>query len=111
MRYDVQAPEAGHNGEVAGVRFYRGSAVVDDSNRAALAYFRRRGYTVTPAEAGDAAEPEGPTKPAQGDNKAAWVAYIAATTDLSEAEAGDIKKDDLISLADEPTVSSEETDQ
>jgi len=42
-----------------------------------------------------------PEKPKQSDDKATWAAYIASTTDLSEAEAGDLTKAELIALADE----------
>lgn len=49
VRYDVQAPVKGYNGETGGVRFYKGRAHVDGAeNPAAVAYFRRRGYTLTP---------------------------------------------------------------
>lgn len=47
-------------------------------------------------------EPEtGPERPAQAATKEVWVAYIVATTDLSEAEAADLTKADLIALAAE----------
>jgi hypothetical protein len=49
-------------------------------------------------ETGPEAEPE---RPAQSAAKEVWVAYIAQTTDLSEAEAADLTKADLIGLATE----------
>ncbi|MFJ9558279.1 hypothetical protein ACIRPH_31115 [Nocardiopsis sp. NPDC101807] len=39
-------------------------------------------------------------KPKSGDDKATWVAYIAATTGRSEAEAADLTKAELIALAE-----------
>lgn len=45
--FKVTAPDSGFSGEVAGVSFSKGAATVDSGdNRAALAYFRRRGYKV-----------------------------------------------------------------
>ncbi|MFY7065992.1 hypothetical protein ACOQFV_09035 [Nocardiopsis changdeensis] len=49
--FKVTAPDEGFSGEVAGVVFSKGAATVDsDDNRAALAYFRRRGYKVEGGE-------------------------------------------------------------
>ncbi|MEU0236775.1 hypothetical protein ABZ234_03725 [Nocardiopsis sp. NPDC006198] len=42
-----------------------------------------------------------PERPKQSDDKATWIAYIASTTDLSEAEAKDLTKAELIAQADE----------
>ncbi|QVJ03057.1 hypothetical protein KGD82_13565 [Nocardiopsis eucommiae] len=102
-RYDVTAPVADYNGEVGGVRFYKGRAHVDAStNGAAVAYMRRRGYTLTEvreAEPEKTEASEGPAKPKSGDPKDAWVAYVVATTDLSEAEAADLTKTELQELA------------
>lgn len=50
MRYRITAPVRTFNGTVAGVQFLDGAAEVDDTNRAALDYCRRRGYTVEAAE-------------------------------------------------------------
>lgn len=48
--FKVTAPDGSFSGEVAGVSFSKGSATVDSGdNRAALAYFRRRGYKVESA--------------------------------------------------------------
>ncbi|MGW3572182.1 hypothetical protein ACWDSL_51470 [Streptomyces sp. NPDC000941] len=47
--FEITAPARGFNGDVAGVQFSQGRAVVDDSAEdftAALGYFRRKGYTV-----------------------------------------------------------------
>lgn len=113
-RYDVTAPVKGYNGDVGGVRFYKGGAVVDsDTHGAAVAYMRRRGYTLTlitetdaaPEQAEASSDGDAPTKPKAADNKDTWVAYIVATTDLTEAEAADLTKTELQELADtkEPT--------
>ncbi|MDX3637682.1 hypothetical protein PV728_47430 [Streptomyces europaeiscabiei] len=50
-QYTVTAPEAGASGESLGVVFTDGVGHVNDSSkegRAAIEYFRRRGYTLTP---------------------------------------------------------------
>lgn len=60
-RYDVTSPVENYNGEVGGVKFYKGRAVVDsDTHGAAVAYMRRRRYTLTPITetAPEAPEPE-----------------------------------------------------
>ncbi|MFL1440403.1 hypothetical protein [Nocardiopsis protaetiae] len=101
----MEAPVAGYNGVVGGVTFYKGRAHVDEAeNPAAVGYFRRRKYTLTEvreeepeqaAKSGDA-----PVKPKQGDDKTTWVKYVVATTDLTEAEAKDLTKAELVKLAD-----------
>lgn len=48
--YRVTAPDKGFSGEAVGVVFSQGSATVPDDKKAALAYFRRRGYKVEPTE-------------------------------------------------------------
>lgn len=105
MRYDVTAPVKGYNGEVGGVRFYKGKVHVDETeNPAAVAYFRRRGYTLTEVreeQSGEKpAEDATPDKPKQADKREVWAAYIVATTDLTEAEATDLTKAELIELAE-----------
>lgn len=89
MRFEVTAPAEGHAGEVAGVHFARGRAVVDTSDpqqRAALAYFKRRGYGVTEAE-GRGEQPSA-SRPPQAADKAAWVAYaVACGAEQADAEA------------------------
>ncbi|WP_433701777.1 hypothetical protein [Nocardiopsis sp. CA-288880] len=101
-RYDVQAPVEGYNGETGGVRFYKGRAHVDSSTHfAAVEYMRRRGYTLTEVrEEETPSEDSTPDKPKQADSKAVWVKYVVATTDLTEAEAADLKKDELIELTE-----------
>lgn len=108
MRYDVTAPVKGYNGVVGGVTFYRGRGHVDEAeNPAAVAYFRRRGYTLAevhdeqPEQAeGQPSEGTAPAKPKAADSKDTWVAYTVATTDLTEAEAHDLTKAELIELAE-----------
>lgn len=56
----VHSPEPEFSGEVGGVRFAAGTAAVDPqspSAAAALAYFRRCGYSIT--DEASAADPEG----------------------------------------------------
>ena len=103
MRYDVTAPVKGYNGETGGVRFYKGKAHVDEeANPAAVAYFRRRGYTLTEVhEEQTPSEDTTPDKPKQADKREVWVAYIVATTDLTEAEANDLTKTELQELAND----------
>jgi len=55
---------------------------------------------------GDTEVSQGPSEPApkrpgKADDKATWVTYIAQTTDLSEAEAADLTKAELVALADD----------
>lgn len=64
-QFTVTAPAAGYSGESAGVVFKDGVGHVDDSTkegRAAIEYFRRRGYTLTPegADEEEQAEPHTP---------------------------------------------------
>jgi len=40
-----------------------------------------------------------PAKPKQADKREVWAAYIVATTDLTEAEATDLTKPELIELS------------
>lgn len=40
-------------------------------------------------------------RPGKAESKAVWAGYIAATTDLSAAEAADLTKAELVALADE----------
>lgn len=46
--FRVTAPVEGYTGVVCGVVFQDGAAVVSEEHRAALSYFRRRGYGVEP---------------------------------------------------------------
>ncbi|MGW4850151.1 hypothetical protein ACWEPZ_02820 [Streptomyces sp. NPDC004288] len=59
--YIVESPRADFTGESVGVHFHKGSAQVDDSSkegRAAIEYFRRQGYGLTPATADDEPAPD-----------------------------------------------------
>lgn len=65
-QYEVQAPERGFSGTSCGVVFKDGIATVADASkegRAAIEYFRRRGYTLTPEGASEEpltkSDPEG----------------------------------------------------
>lgn len=51
-KFQVESPVRGYSGEVAGVEFRHGVGHVEDATkggRAALEYFRRRGYTLAAA--------------------------------------------------------------
>lgn len=51
MKYKVESPDKAYSGVVGGVQFSGGRAEMDGAtDRAALAYCQRRGYTVTPVE-------------------------------------------------------------
>lgn len=97
-RFKITAPDGRFEGIVGGARFIEGTATVPEGHPA-LGYCQRRGYTVEPA-GGQASASSAPVRPADADRKAAWVAYVAATSDLSEAEANDMTKSELIALAD-----------
>lgn len=65
--YIVSAPESGFSGEACGVAFKDGTGRVTDESkegRAAIEYFRRRGYTLTreggDEDVADEAEPNSP---------------------------------------------------
>lgn len=91
MRYRITAPTAGHTGIVAGVHFAAGQAEMDGAQRAALGYFRRRGYGIEAVE--DAGVSAG--RPPQAAAKELWVAYaVACGADQTAAEA--MTKADLI---------------
>lgn len=63
IEYHVTAPDAGFSGEACGVVFRDGTAVVPDDTkprRAALEYFRRRGYAVAPAPDANTETPSAP---------------------------------------------------
>lgn len=52
-RYKVESPVRSFTGESVGVRFTRGTGLVDDSTkdgRAAIEYFRRQGYALLPVD-------------------------------------------------------------
>lgn len=78
MRYRIQTPVHGFTGTAAGIVFVDGQAVIDsDQHAAALAYFRRQHYGITPetaiADPGpelagpDAPQPEVPDVPEKAD--------------------------------------------
>lgn len=55
-QYKVEAPVRSFSGESVGVQFTRGTGFVSDSSkegRAAIEYFRRQGYALTPVEDGE----------------------------------------------------------
>ena len=65
-QFTVNAPEPSFSGESCGVAFTGGVGHVNDSSkdgRAAIEYFRRRGYTLTPEGADEEPEPDAPLDP------------------------------------------------
>lgn len=102
-QYQVMAPDRGFSGESCGVVFRDGAAVVSPATkerRAALEYFRRRGYTVT-----QVVEDE----PQQG-KRAAGPAESAAPFDPSEHPADEVLTY-LDSLVNEDTHDAAEFDR
>lgn len=65
-QFRVTAPAADFTGAVLAVPFKDGVAIVDESATVALAYFRRKGYTVEPVDAAEPVEDE----PATGEDDA-----------------------------------------
>lgn len=64
--FTVTAPVVGYDGESCGVVFKDGIGRVTDAtkeSRAAIEYFRRRGYTLTPEGADEGPEPSNPLDP------------------------------------------------
>lgn len=121
MQYKVLAPVRGFTGEVAGVHFVRGEAVVDDGNKAAMQYFRRRHYGISEYRPGSELGPElgTPTRPAahadadgagggeQADPKRPpknavkddWAAYAAVVVPgLTAEQAAAMTKPELVDL-------------
>jgi hypothetical protein len=94
MRYRVTTPVAGYAGTVGSVTFADGAAEVDESAEAELGYFRARGYGVE--EVVDATQP--PKKSASAD---AWRAFTVAADLLSEDEASQMSRDELVAYYEE----------
>jgi hypothetical protein len=57
MQFKVTAPAEGFTGHKLAVAFKDGVAVVEESAKVALEYFRRKGYTVEPVDA-EPSEPQ-----------------------------------------------------
>lgn len=97
-QFTVRSPEAGFNGESLGVHFKDGVGHVNDSSkegRAAIEYFRRRGYTLEPEGSGQEQadgpqeKPAEPTEPSEPFDPAKHSAeevltYLDSTTDEDE---------------------------
>lgn len=105
MRYRVTAPIEGYAGDVVGVRFTGGRAVVDArTQRAALQYFQRHdAYEVAPVDEdqddGGRAE-DGPQRPPGNASRADWAAYAAAIgIDAAAIEAAE-RRGDVVALVD-----------
>ncbi|MEU6535515.1 hypothetical protein [Streptomyces sp. NPDC047000] len=89
--FSVTAPVAGFSGESASVVFKDGAGRVDDSTkegRAAIEYFRRRGYALVPEDDGpqeseDSTTPSAPFDPSEHSAEGV-LAYLDTTTDADE---------------------------
>lgn len=98
MRYTITTPKREFAGEVAGVSFQRGTGTLDGGAEgavAALGYFQRAGYGITPDEPAEATveAPAAPVVPPEDEpfdpakhNMDEVLAYLnAADTDADEA--------------------------
>lgn len=107
-KFKITAPVKGFRGDLAGLVFRDGAATADGSaDAAALAYCRRRGYTVEPADeveesaadAETAEEADGgestAVRPKDYAAKPEWVAY-AVERGMDKADAEAATKDQLI---------------
>lgn len=123
MRYVILSPERRFSGEVAGVAFFNGRAEADDAQHVrALAYFRRKGYSVEPvadggtpqAEAHPEPEPAGEAgpeelpRPAKNASKDDLVAYAVAQLGLAEDDAKAKTRVELLDLIDKHDKESEQ---
>ncbi|UDM00076.1 hypothetical protein [Streptomyces longhuiensis] len=87
-KYTVESPVRDFTGESVGVHFHKGTGSVDDATkdgRAAIEYFRRQGYALTPVDADvDAVavqvEDDDPFDPAEHDAPEV-LAYLDAHAD------------------------------
>lgn len=101
MRYRVRTPVPDYTGTVGAVTFAQGVADVDESAGAELAYFRARDYGVE-----EIAEDAGPTDTDEGDSgpempkksasTEAWRAYAVEVGEMTEDEAGQMSRDELV---------------
>ena len=89
-RYRITAPVEGANCTVAGTVF--ANSVAETDSDAAVAYFRRHGYTVEALDTHD----EPPVRPAQSASKAEWVGYAVRAHGMTPDAAEAMTKADLI---------------
>ena len=112
MRYKITSPVRGFRGEVAGVAFAGGTAEIGDQAPRALAYFRRKGYTVTELETRPPAAPashgDEPRRPGKNASKDELVAYAVAELDLAEDDAKAKTRVELLDLIDKHDKESEQ---
>lgn len=97
--FEITTPVEDFTGVACGIAFQDGRATVDDRTpeaRAALDYFRRRGYAVTPLgaepEQTDPPEPKAPAKSATKPDWVAWAVHCGADPEAAEA----LTKDQLV---------------
>ncbi|MET8985837.1 hypothetical protein ABZW49_10350 [Nonomuraea wenchangensis] len=120
MRYRITTPVRGFRGEVAGVAFADSKAEIDEqAHSRALAYFRRKGYRVEALEeAKGEPEPErseqsedrhgSSQRPAANAKKESLVAYAVAELGLTDEEANDKTRVELLDLIDKHEKESEQ---
>lgn len=94
MRYRITTPEPMFRGEVAGVVFTDGAG--ETADRAALAYFSRKGYGVHPVESASG-EKKADDKPRKSASKADWLAY-AIIQGHNEDVVSPLTRDQLVEL-------------
>lgn len=98
-KFTVTAPQP-VTAKVCGVAFADGKATVDsETHRAALGYFRRRGYTVEEISAAPAASveetPERPDAPSRAGSTEAWRTWAIEHGGMTDEEAAALSRDEL----------------
>lgn len=104
MRYRVSTPVAGHAGQVGGIHFADGKALVDDETHAAeLAYCRAAGYTVEPVdddgepvEVDEDGEPDDAAMPKKSAKTEVWRAWAVKHGGMPPEEADAKSRDELV---------------
>lgn len=101
--FRVTTPVPGHTGDVGGVHFADGVALIDDETGAsALAYCRSAGYGVEPAEpaepaGGDVAEEDdAAAQPKKSASTEAWRAWAVKHGGMEADEAETYSRDQLV---------------
>lgn len=96
----VTTPVAGWSGDVGGVHFADGVALIDDETDApALAYCRSAGYVVEASgpdeEPVDASEPDG-AQPRKSASTEAWRTWAVEHGGMAADEAATLSRDQLV---------------
>lgn len=102
VRYRVTTPVADYSGRLGGLVFTHGEALAGEEHAAELAYARARGYGVEeisagPAPTGEPADGAGENPmPRKSASTEAWRAYAVGTGELTEANAEQMTRDELV---------------